>query len=143
MAYTQPTVADFKAYYDRDFPFGTTLAEVRDADITKALALAAINFNTAFFADQATYSIGFLYLTAHYLVTNLRNSSQGIAGQYSWLQTGKSVGNVSENFQIPQRILDNPEFAMYSKTTYGAEYLMLILPQLAGNMFVVCGGTRP
>lgn len=143
MAFVQPTVSDFKAFFTRDFPYGSDPSTVMDADIQRAISTAAINFNEDFFGDQASYSTGFLLLSAHFLVMNLRASSQGIAGQYGWLQSGKSVGSVSESFSIPQRILDNPEFAMLSKTNYGAQFLMLILPQLSGNIFTVCGGTRP
>jgi hypothetical protein len=77
------------------------------------------------------------------LVLNIRSSSQGINGQFNFLQQTKSVGAVSEGFAIPQRILDNPYFSMLTKTNYGAEYLQLLLPQLAGQMFVVAGTTLP
>lgn len=143
MAYVQPTVADFKAFFTRDFPYGATEDTVMDADITRAISTTAINFNEAFFGTQDTYATGFLLLAAHFLVMNLRASSQGIAGGYSWLQTSKAAGNVSEGFQIPEEILKNPVYAMLSKTNYGAQYLMLILPQMAGQVFTVCGGTQP
>lgn len=84
----------------------------------------------------------FNYLTAHYLCLDLRAASQGIQGQYSWVQTSRSVGSVSEGLQVPQRIMDNPELAMLTKTTYGGKYLQLILPQLSGQIFSVFGGTR-
>jgi hypothetical protein len=87
--------------------------------------------------------MGFLYLSAHYLVTDLKNSSQGVASQYDWLTTNKAAGSVSQGSSIPQRILDNPELAMLSKTGYGAKYLSLILPQLCGNIFTICGRTLP
>lgn len=138
-----PTVIDFKTYFFRDFPYGTTLNTVIDQDITNALGDAAFNFNPGLFPTQANYTLGYLLLAAHYLVVNLRASSQGIMGSYSWLTSGKGVGSVSESFSIPQRILDNPELAMYSKTNYGAKYLSLILPQLAGQVFVLHGTTLP
>lgn len=143
MAFTNPTVADFKAYFFRDFPYGSTLDTVTDADITKALAEALFNFNPGLFADQAQYSMGVLYLAAHYLVIDLRASSQGITGSYSWLESSKSVGSVSESFVIPQRILDNPYWAMLSQTPYGAKFLSLILPRLLGNIMVLPGRTQP
>lgn len=144
MAFTTPTVADFKAQFARDFPYGTDPAtSVLDLDITNAFRFTNVNFNSDFWADQGSYSLGYLLLTAHYMVLNLRASSQGLNGQYNWIQTNKSVGSVSEGFSIPQRILDNPEFAMLSKTNYGAQYLLLILPQLSGQVFSVCGSTRP
>ncbi len=144
MAFTDPTVADFKVYFVRDFPYGTDISKnVLDQDIQSAINDVGFNFNSGLFATQSNYSTGFLLLAAHFLVINLRASSQGIAGQYSWLEGSKSVGSVSESFNIPQRILDNPEFAMLSKTFYGAKYLFLILPLLTGNIFITHGRTTP
>ena len=41
------TVADFKAYFVRDFVYSATIeiGKVVDADITKAFAEAKVNFN--------------------------------------------------------------------------------------------------
>lgn len=142
MAYTDPSVADYKAYFTRDFPYGSTASTVMDSDITKALAEAAFNINQGLFGSQGEYSLAFMYLTAHYLVSDLQASSQGVSGQYSWLQTAKAAGSVSESFQIPQKILDNPYLAMLSKTRYGAKYLSLLLPRITGQIFAVAGRTH-
>lgn len=143
MSYTNPTVADFKNYFVRDFPYGTDPeTSILNADIERAMAETEATINTGLFSSQAIYNVGYYNLTAHFLVLNIRASSQGIAGQFAWLQTSKSVGSVSESLSIPQRILDNPEYAWLTKTNYGTKYLMMILPQLTGQMFVVCGGTR-
>lgn len=145
MGYIQPSISDFKSYFFRDFPYTPDgdLTGVTDADITNAMQLAAVNFNQALFGDQQSYQVAFLLLSAHFLVMNLRASSQGIAGQYEWLQNSKSAGSVSEGLSIPDRIMENPEFAMLSKTTYGAQYLFMILPQLTGQMFIAYGRTQP
>lgn len=144
MAFENPSVADFKTYFNRDFPYGTDIAtSVTDEDIARAFQETNVNFNQDLWGDQGSYNVGYLLLSAHMLVMNLRSSSQGLSGQFGWLQSGKSVGSVSESFSIPQRILDNPEFAILSKTTYGARYLALLLPQLAGQVYTVCGSTRP
>lgn len=142
MAYTVPTASDFKAHFTRDFPYGSTDTTVMDSDITKAIAEAAVNFNESLWESQAVFTLAYLYLTAHYLVTDLRASSQGIAGSYSWLTGSKSVGSVSEGFSIPQKILDNPHLAMLSKTNYGAKFLSLALPRLVGNVVHVAGETQ-
>ena len=135
---------DFKNFFVRDFPFGDDPDEdVLDVDISKAQVEAKFNFNDGLFSSQEFFDLGFNYLTAHYLVMDLRASSQGIAGQWSWNQTGRSVGSVSESIQIPQQILDNPNYSFLTKTNYGAKFLSLILPQLIGQVFVVCGSTRP
>lgn len=141
--FTQPTIADFKAYFNRDFPYGATIDKVMDSDIQKGMDLATINLNVGLFCTQQQYTIGFLLLSAHYLVLDLRASSQGIAGNYPWLTTSKSVGSVSEGLAIPPRILDNPIFAMLTKTNYGAQYLDMVLPQITGQMFTVHGRTLP
>lgn len=142
MSYVNPGVQDFKDYFNRDFPYGSTQETVMDSDIVKAETDASININPNLFLNQGIYTLGFLNLAAHFLVLNLRASSQGIAGNYSWLQSSKSVGSVAESFSIPDRILENPSFAMLSKTTYGAKYLFMILPQLVGQIFSVAGTTR-
>jgi len=142
MAYVNPDADDFKAHFVRDFAYGSTETTVMDADINKALAEAAVNFNSALWDSQDTYTIGYLYLTAHYLVMDLRASSQGMAGSYSWLGTNKSVGSVSEGYTVPQKILDNPYLAMISKTNYGAKYLSMLLPRLIGNVVHTHGRTQ-
>lgn len=144
MAYNAPTIENFKAYFFRDFPYGTDPStSVLDADISKAFGQTNVNINQALFSSQEDFNIGYLLLAAHWLVIDLRMSSQGLSGAYSWVTTSKSVGSVSESFQIPERILENPEFAMLSQTNYGAKFLQLLLPRLTGQMFNVFGSTRP
>lgn len=143
MGYVQPTIVDFQQYFSRDFPYGTTPNTVMDSDILKAQNQANANFNEGLFPNQGVYFIGFNLLTAHYLVMNLRQSSQGTSGQFTWNANSHSVGSVSESLSIPQRILDNPEFSFFTKTNYGTEYLMMVLPYLSGQMFAICGRTNP
>jgi hypothetical protein len=141
--FTAPTNTDFKNYFTRDFPFGSSTDTVMDSDIDKALAEAGFNFNEGLYQDQSQYTMAYLYLTAHYLVMDLRASSQGISGNYSWLSNSKAVGGVSEGITIPPRILENPYLAMISKTNYGAKYISLLLPQLVGAFYAVSGETQP
>jgi hypothetical protein len=144
MAYINPSVADFKARFIRDFPFGTNInTSVTDTDVANAFGLTNFNLNQALFAIQADYTSGYLLLAAHYLVMNLRASSQGINGQFAWLEISKGVGSVNASFSIPQMILDNPYWAMFSKTNYGMLYLNLLQPQLVGVVRIACGSTRP
>jgi hypothetical protein len=145
MPFNNPTVAEFKDYWYRDFPYGTDPdTSVLDKDITKAFGQTNVNINQNLFSNQEDYTIGYMLLAAHYLVIDLQMASQGVSGGgFSWLTTSKSVGSVSEGFQIPQRILDDPNMAMLSQTLYGAQYLQLLLPRLTGNMFNVYGSTRP
>lgn len=143
MSYSTPTIDDFKTYFSRDFPFGADPNEnVTDADIVKAMQQANVFISQALFGSQASFNIGYELLSAHYLVLNLRASSQGINGQFGFLEASKSVGSVSQSFQIPQRYLDNPVWAGLTQTTYGYQYLQMILPQLTGVMYSVQGRTH-
>jgi hypothetical protein len=144
MSYTNPSTSDFKAQFVRDFPYSTDAnLGVLDSDISSAFTFVNMNMNPELFPDQTSYNLGYLLLSAHYLVLNLRASSQGLNGQFNWAQMNKAVGSVSEGFQIPERIQNNPELMMLSKTNYGAQFLQLILPQLAGQVFTVLGHTKP
>lgn len=142
MSYTNPSVSDFKARFARDFPFGSAMSQVMDSDITNAFADAEVNLNPELWENQANYTTGYLLLSAHFLVTNIRASSQGINGNFEWLVSSKGVGSVSESFSIPDRVMKNPYLAMLSKTNYGAKYLMMILPQLTGQVFITAGSTQ-
>lgn len=144
MAFVAPTISDFKTRFFRDFPYGVDPAvAVLDMDILIAFNQVDFSINQELWANQSAYSMGYLLLAAHFMVLNLRASSQGLNGQYNWAENSKSVQGVSESFSIPQRILDNPDFMAYTKTNYGAAYLNQVWPQLCGQMFSVYGRTHP
>lgn len=141
--FTMPTVDDFKSFFTRDFPFGTDINEnVLDADIERALNSVECRINQALFCDQKQFTEGFLNFAAHQLVTQMQASSQGLSGSAHWIVNSRSVGSVSESYSIPQSILDNPVLAPLSSTTYGLEYITLILPNLVGPVFVIEGATQ-
>jgi hypothetical protein len=145
MAFTVPTVAQFKAQFVRDFPFalpeggnpGTNDKRVLDGDITNAQTAAGMNSNVNLWSSQTEYTYVFNLLTAHFLVTNLLASSQGLRGQGSWLTQSKSIDGVSESFAIPQRVLNSPTLAPLSKTTYGLQYLNILAPRMVGNIMAI------
>lgn len=144
MAYTAPTVANFKAQFARDFPYGTDPnIAVLDTDITNAFVFTDNTINQSLWGSQSIYTMAYCLLAAHFMVLSLRAGSQGLNGQWTWLQNSKGVGAVNEAFGIPQRVLDNPDFAQYYKTNYGAQYMNLLWPQLSGQVLTVCGGTQP
>lgn len=144
MAYSNPSVAEFKVQFFRDFPYGTDMnTTVLDQDITSAFVLVNVNINQALFGDQGSYSYCYNLMAAHYLVMNLRASSQGRNGQFTWLESAKSVGDLAQQFSIPEQILDNPYFSFLCKTNYGAQFLQVIYPQLAGQAFIAYGTTLP
>lgn len=143
MAFNIPAVTDFQNLFYRDFPYGTDpTVSVISQDITNAFVMANAAINPALWPDQPTFTLGFLLLSAHFMVMTLRASSQGINGQYAWAQTAKSVGSVSETFQIPDRVANNPLLMAYAKTNYGAQYLALLWPLLSGQTFTVYGRTH-
>lgn len=111
----------------------TDPTRVTDADIVGATVDARFNTNQDLFADQVSWTRGFNYLVAHYLVEKLLAAGEGLASQYNWLTIGKSVGDVAEQYGIPKQIMDSPMLAAFSKTRYGAMYVQIISPQLAGN----------
>lgn len=138
------SVASFKAFFVRDFPFTNNIdTGVTNADIEKAIVQSTCFVNKNLFCTPGSYAQAVLLLAAHFLVTNLRNASQGIASNFTWLESGKAVGNVSQSFTIPDSILKNPAYSYLSTTGYGAEFLFIIYPKLAGQMFVVRGRTNP
>jgi len=144
MAYLNPTIQEFKDYFTRDWPYNADpTIGVTDGDINKAFGQTNININQGMWETQTDYQIGYLLLAAHYLVIDLRMASQGVQGQYAWIESSKSVGSVSQGFSVPQTILDNPYLAMLAQTNYGAKYLQLLMPQLAGNVFISYGRTLP
>lgn len=142
--YTYPQVPQFKQYFVDDFPYGIDpRAQFPDYRILNAMQNANMAFfNPGFFGDQSAFNVGFLLLSAHYMVMNIRRASQGMKGQFGFLQQSKSAG-ISVSAAIPQRILDNPDFAWLCQTNYGAEYLHMILPQLSGQMFPILAVTNP
>ncbi len=144
MAYQNPTVQDFKDFFVRDFPYNADPElGVTDSDIANAFRLTNVQINCDFFGTQDTYSLYYLYLAAHYLVTNLNTSSAGVGGSWSGLVASKSVGSVSTSYSIPQKYLDNPQFGWLAATRYGSMYLSFIIGQLSGAIFTVHGSTRP
>lgn len=124
--------------------YDTTVDDyVLDSDITKAFAEAQVVFNQELFNGDPSVIQGYLYLTAHYLVNDLNTANAGIQSVGSYPVSGRKVGSVSENYEIPKYYLDNPLFLFYNKTGYGQKYLSFILPVLVGNVGIACGTTLP
>lgn len=116
---------------------------VLDSDITRAFAEAQINLNQALFGSDAEIVLGYLYLTAHYLVNDLRAAMGGITGAGLFPALSRTVGSVSESYFIPDAYKNNAQLSFYTTTAYGMKYLSFILPQMVGNVRAVCGATWP
>lgn len=141
--YTNPTVAEFKTFFARDFIYNANPAlGITDTDIQNALDEAICNINPDLFLKQEQYTLGCLLLAAHFLCLAITSASTGTNGNFEGFITSKSVGNVSTSSQIPDRFLKDAILSLYARTTYGVRYLQLILPFLSGNVFSVAGRTH-
>lgn len=137
------TIAEFKTWFQRDFPFSTDPKEgVTDADILKAFQEASFVFNGELFYDEEKKT-AFMYIAAHYLVIDLKNSSVGLKGAYNGLMTNKSVGSVSVGYSMPSWILESPIYSLIAQTPYGVKFLSLLITRCVGNFVSVKGATHP
>lgn len=118
--------------------------KVTDYDLSRAFT-AAFGFNVAqgLFGSQAAFTYAMNLLAAHYLCATVRAGGTGIFGQADWVVNSKTAGNVSSAYAIPQRVLRHPLLSKLSKTTYGAQFLELVSPQLIGNLGTFYGPARP
>lgn len=148
------TIAQFEAYFSRDFVYGPGLDKVRPVDIQNALNFASGVFNPALFS---TTPIGispnltsealmcYLNLAAHFLVLSLQavgglgSLHRGVLSQGEGIVSSKSVGGVSISFIWPSVVIDNPVLFQLTKTSYGEAYLQVLVTRLVGNVSAVLG----
>lgn len=144
MSWTPPTIAAFKAQFVRDFPYAppqdlTNLDYVIDADIQSAINEGQLSINDDSMYGANTTQI-FLYLAAHLLTENIRNSMQGLTSQAKFALESSSVGGVAISNAIPESFKSNPIFAGYLTTGYGKKFLNLVYPYtIGGAVGVDCG----
>ncbi|MBZ5673705.1 MAG: DUF4054 domain-containing protein [Acidobacteriia bacterium] len=116
---------------------------VQDQDITNAFTEAQVLFNQALLGTDATIRLAYLYLTAHFLCNDMRAAAAGISSSGSFPVQSRTVGSVSEAYQIPDAYKNNPNYAFYITSAYGMKYLQMILPNLIGNMQAVFADANP
>ena len=149
-----PAVADFQAYFTREFVYGAGNDKVKPADIQRAINEAGINFNPGLW--DATTPVGTLteatiaqlYLAAHYLWENLDaagglaavNVGAGVLAAGGGVLASVGVGGVSTAFAIPTFVADDPILSPLMKSKFGQKYLEMLTPRLTGNGAVVSGG---
>lgn len=147
MSWIAPSVADFKAYFVRDFPYaptgaGTNPDYILDSDITKAITEAGDKFNPSLgYGEDIAVTRAFMYLAAFFLVENIKMSSAGISGQIQNLVSSKSVGGISESYSIPEKFTKSPYTSIFLKNKYGERYLALSFPLIVGGVGLVDGTT--
>lgn len=149
-----PAVADFQAYFVREFVYGSGKDKVEQADVQRAINEAGIDFNPALW-DATTpvgslteASIAYLYLAAHKLWRNLDaagglsavNVGAGVLAAGSGALQSVGVGSVSTSFKIPDFVGDDPFLLSLTKSKFGEAYLTMMEPRLHGNGAVVGGG---
>ena len=139
------TIAEFKTYFSRQFPYApatdpTNTDYITDADITTAFAQAKVNFPINLF-DESNGTIAFLFLAAHYLCMDLQMAQSGINSTGQYLITSKSVGDVSASYGVPTKFLNNPLLNYLSTTQFGMKYISLLYPRTIGSTACVLGGT--
>ena len=133
--FVYPTVAEFKARFVRDWSYGTTPQTVQDVDIQNAIQDAQSTMPVwDIWCNQAEFTNAVNYLIAHHLVTGINMSTLGMQGQWNWLTEGKSVGEVAENYVIPEWIKENKVLAYLTTTKYGAKFCSIIAPRMVGNV---------
>jgi len=116
---------------------------IQDRDIEKAFAEAQVNLNQSLYASDSIIEMAYLYLTAHYLVNDIRAGLAGIASAANFPVQSKSVGSVSTSYAIPKSYQDDPVLSFYTQSAYGLKFLNLTLPAIVGNVQAVAGATRP
>lgn len=115
---------------------------ILDADITKAFGEAEQALNQALYGSNENIQRAYLYLTAHYLVMDIRASQSPFEAASGYL-TSRSVGSVSESYQIPQDWTQSAILQPFTTTNYGIKFLSFTVPALVGNTHAVSGTTQP
>lgn len=149
-------VADFKAQFTRDFPYGDGIESVRDVDIQSALNMASSVFNPCLF-DTSPIGVpplitsealmSYLNAAAHFLVTSIQavgglgKVGRGVFSQGEGIIGSKGVGGVNVGYVWPSTITDSAVLFQLTKTTYGQAYLQVLMTKLVGNVSAVLGET--
>jgi len=120
----------------------STLNYVLDADITRAQAEAEMQLNQSLFSQDSHITLAYNYLTAHYLVNDLRAAKGGLNSKPNFIVSSKTAGSVSESYAIPDAFKSDPIVQFYSQTAYGNKYLSMVLPRMVGNVVAVAGATQ-
>lgn len=146
------TVDDFKTWFSRDFlyeiPAGSDIPRpgcpneyVKDSDIEKAFIEAQIVFNQYLFCTDDQLKTCYLYLVAFYLVNDLQTSAQGVDSTAYFMVNSRTVGGVSESYEIPEWMKKDPILSAFATNRYGQKYISLVKPLLIGNVQPAFGWT--
>lgn len=115
---------------------------LQESDIEKAIREATLAFNEELFDTCEDKSLAMLYLTAYYVVIDIKNATSGLSSNaYNTFVSSKSVGNVSESFGLPSWVTGNPMYSLYMDNGYGKKYLSLVVPRITGWIYLSKGAT--
>jgi len=120
---------------------GLSVADyIEDDDIENAFDEACMKFRSSLFKNDQEITLGYLYLTAHFLVGDL-NAGGSNGGSNAGIVSSKSVGSVSEGYVIPAW-MQKPQYSFYATSYYGRKYVNMIYSRTRGNMAAVWSGTN-
>lgn len=141
------TVADFKAFFVRDFNYysghGCSREFVTDDDIARAFNETQCVFNQGLFGEETPLRMAYYYCAAHHLAIAFQMAAQGLASVGHNAVVSRSVGGVSESYQVPTWCANDPVLSSFATTRYGQKYLSMIRPLMIGNAVVFQGATTP
>lgn len=142
------TIDDFKARFGRrDFAFGRGTGKVTDKDIQDAMTDAMGVFNARLFSIPDGWN-AFLYLTAHFVRTNIQaagglnpeNESGGVENQAEQVMSSAGAAGVSQSFvEPPERVKRSAILLPLWNTTYGQKYCAMALGQITGAVSTIEG----
>ena len=110
---------------------------VLPSDIMKAFSEATSAMPLTLFTSDATAEIVYLYLTAHYLYSDIV-ANGGLSG--GGLITSKSVDDVSLSYGIAMKLQDSPIYSQWAQTYYGRKAITYIYPRSIARTFGVVRG---
>ena len=157
---TPLTYANFKAYFTRDWPYGTGTDTVTEADVNKGLAMASSVFVPSLYDTTTLYTLGtlvineqvlaYLYAAAHFVKLDI-DAAGGLGAPQpgaGMTQLGEGVlasagaGGVSGSYTWPDRVAGDPILFQFARTKYGEQFLQLTVPKLVGNIVSVAGANQ-
>lgn len=143
-----PTVAEFKAYFVREFQYDKGLNFVTDDDIQRAISESFQLYNQSLIDDAGSQNVAYLYVIAHVLVVNIQNAGGlaakplglGVRNVADGVMVSKGIGPANVTYQVPpDRISRSPTLLYFFQTSFGQRYIQMIANQLNGQMLIACG----
>lgn len=116
---------------------------VLDMDIQKGFGKALTLINPELFENGQVLVEAYLYLTAHYMVKDLRLAGSGIDSKGESIASSQSVGSVSVSFSVPEHFSSNPMWGELATTGYGRMYIAYVWPRIQGKPGIARGRTLP